>query len=105
VSVQLVDTQKIDGGWRLTAQTTMAGLPVEDVAVQAFAEPAFGEVQPVVAPMTYNGKVYTADLITTRPAAHFTVRVVPSHPHALVPLEAWHVRWANAAVVAPSVIS
>ncbi len=42
-----------------------------------------------------HGYVYLADVPDTRPAASFTPRIVPAHPHARVPLELPLVIWAK----------
>ena len=39
------------------------------------------------------GYVYTAQVPTSRPASDYTVRVVPYHPDAVVPLEAAYILW------------
>jgi starch phosphorylase len=39
------------------------------------------------------GYVYTAQVPTSRPASDYTVRVVPYHPDAIVPLEAAYILW------------
>jgi starch phosphorylase len=40
-----------------------------------------------------NGHIYTSSVPSSRPAADFTVRVIPYHPGALVPLEAAQILW------------
>jgi starch phosphorylase len=40
-----------------------------------------------------HGYVYKADCPSTRPAHHFTPRLVPFHPDALIPLEEPLIVW------------
>ncbi|HZH48270.1 MAG TPA: hypothetical protein VFD86_00740, partial [Nitrospira sp.] len=44
-------------------------------------------------PGAVNGFVYAADCPATRPANHFTPRIVPFHPDALIPLEEPLIVW------------
>ena len=44
-------------------------------------------------PGAVNGYVYEADCPSTRPAHHFTPRIVPFHPDALIPLEEPLIVW------------
>jgi len=41
------------------------------------------------------GYLYSATVAADRPAAHFTVRIVPSHPGVRVPLEEPHIAWSR----------
>jgi starch phosphorylase len=36
---------------------------------------------------------YSAHVSTTRPASDYTARIIPHHPNASVPLEAWQILW------------
>jgi starch phosphorylase len=40
-----------------------------------------------------NGHIYSARVPASRPAAHYTPRLIPSHPEAAVPLEATQILW------------
>src|SRR5262249_23056106 len=46
--------------------------------------------RPLSAP---SGSVYAARVATTRPADHYTARIVPQHAAAQIPLEASAIRW------------
>lgn len=73
--------------------------------MQLFAEPPAPDAPPVVVPMqkdqaiagAINGFQFHAKVRTDRPAEHFTPRVIPHHPDALVPLESSRVRWHQGA--------
>ncbi len=70
------------------------------VAVTLYAAAVDGQV-PVNAVMArgeklhgaLNGYIFVAELATTRPADHFTPRVVPRHPAVNIPLESCHISW------------
>ena len=75
------------------------GLVPDAVAVQLYAEP-LAEDEPACWPMTRDasptrdgGYVYEARVPANRPADAFTVRIVPDHPEATVPLETVSIRW------------
>jgi glycogen phosphorylase len=78
-------------------------LDPDAVQVELYAEPQDGS-QPVRQPMKRGeklagfGYLFTASVLATRPASHFTPRVVPHHPGASVPLEAPFILWRDAAV-------
>lgn len=46
-------------------------------------------------PGTVNGYRYTAVVPADRPANHYTPRIAPWHPDALVPLENSHLYWQH----------
>jgi len=94
-----------DDGWNFEIQVYLGDVRADDVAVQLFAEPAADGEPPAVVPMrmtrkvpgAINGFLCHAHVVTTRPAEHFTPRVVPHHPDALVPLESSRMRWHQGA--------
>lgn len=46
-------------------------------------------------PGLVNAYVYSGEVAATRPAAHYTPRIVPFHPMASVPLETSHIFWGS----------
>ena len=44
-------------------------------------------------PGVIDGYLYRGSVPATRPADHFTPRIIPVHPGARVPLEASHILW------------
>jgi starch phosphorylase len=81
------------------ARVHLAALDPDWVAVEVFAD-ASGDEGPVREPMqrgraleAENGYSYSARLPAARPAADFTVRVVPRLTGVKVPLEAPHILW------------
>lgn len=92
-----------DGGrHRFTVPLYLDGADPEAVAVELYAEP-LGAGAPAgrfpmrrVAPLHgAHGFVYGADVPDSRPASHFTPRVVPTHQDACVPLELPLVQWSS----------
>ena len=74
----------------------------DSVEAQLYAEPTADEprslfqmqsIGPV--PGAVNGVLFQVRVHTRRPAAHFTVRLVPHHPHALVPQESNRIHWLD----------
>ncbi len=62
-------------------------------AAQA-GEPLVCQMTPIAAiPNVLNASIYRVTIETARPAGDFTVRVVPFHPEARVPLENPLIAW------------
>ncbi|NIA20075.1 MAG: alpha-glucan family phosphorylase, partial [Xanthomonadaceae bacterium] len=76
-------------------------LSPEAVRVELYAEPLEGGKDPERIVMsrgkqftgTVNGYLYTATIVTRRPATDYTPRVIPYHQDAMVPLENNHILW------------
>ncbi len=78
-------------------------LAPDGVAVQLYAEPQSPAVTAEIHPMTWQSSGiaeeagtyhYTAALITSRPAHHYTPRVIAAWPDVSIPLEAPFIHWA-----------
>jgi len=87
-------------GWTFSLPVYLGDLPADSVGAQLYAEPdADGPRSPVpmqaAGPVSgaINGVLFRARVATRRPASDFTVRLVPHHPHASVPLETNRIRW------------
>jgi starch phosphorylase len=90
----------VDGGWRVSTPILLGELGCQDVRVEAYAEAkAGGEVEIVALapgppiPGTAHGYIYAGAIPTSRPAADYTVRVVPVAAEAILPLEAPLIAW------------
>jgi starch phosphorylase len=92
-------------GWSFSVHAYLGGIGADDVRVQIYADPA--ESEPAVVqsmdrlealPGITNGFLYSTCVASTRPAAHFTPRVVPYHPAARVPGECNLVLWWRSAL-------
>ena len=92
-----------NGRFTVTAQVYLGELTDADVAVQLFADPRSDDEPPEIHPMTRQEKLrgaihgyrYRTTLPAGRPADDYTVRVVPRHEHARVPLENSAICWAR----------
>ncbi len=90
-----------ENGFDIEVQIYLDELPPDDVAVELYADPATPEAaferHPLARghalPGAVNGFLYCSHVTTSRPPSHYTVRVVPSHPQANVPLEANPILW------------
>lgn len=87
-------------GTRFQVQVYLDGIPPEMVSVELYAENP-EEAQPARRPLTRtaallgvsNGYLYEGTVPNERPATDYTPRIVPSHPEALVPMEAPFITW------------
>lgn len=78
----------------------LGGLEPQMIRVELYAD-ALRDGQPTRIPMTGTGAVpdrpgfhtYTCHASATRPSDHYTVRVYPAIPGAVVPLEDTHILW------------
>jgi glycogen phosphorylase len=91
-----------DDRWRIQAPVYLGELGPARVRVELYADPWEGQEavrEPMVRgeplPGAVHGYLYCGSVPATRPAEHFTVRIVPMHPAARVPLEANHIRWQS----------
>ncbi len=89
-----------EDGWMFSLPVYLGDLPADAVIAQLYAEATADEPVALVAmqpagpvPGAINGVMFRAHVGTPRPAADFTARLVPSHPHAKVPLETNRIRW------------
>ncbi len=82
-------------------QLYLDDLDPDSVRVELYADPHDAESMPERYPLqrmeelagAVNGYRYSALIPAQRPARDYTVRVVPAHPHASVPLEANRILW------------
>jgi starch phosphorylase len=101
-NLHLSDVRSVSaaGEHRFEAHVYLGDLEPEDVRVELFAEGGAGE-EPLRREMTRelrlsgaaNAFLYAGSVPDARPAHHWTVRVVPHHPEALIPLEAEPILW------------
>ena len=83
-------------------QIYLDDIPADQVLVEIYADPK-GSQAPERYPMkrvkalagAVNGYAYLGVIPAQRPISHYTVRVIPHHPEASVPLEEWHILWAH----------
>jgi len=86
--------------WNFTVEVAFGSINPDSVYVELYADPLDDLVAPPVK-MKRAGKIagagssylYTAKVPATRPAEHYTPRIVPFHPEAHLPLEENHILW------------
>jgi len=86
--------------WQFDAQVYLGDVAPDLVSVELLADndgdqpPTCIEMElkgPI--PGAVNGHRYTARAPGNRPAEHYTIRIIPQHPDALVPMEDAHIFW------------
>ncbi len=95
-----VKTEAGDGRLSFTASVRLGRLDPAFVRVEAYVEPLDSQpIEPVpmepgeTADEKENVRMYRASIATTRPAADFTLRIVPVNPVLSIPLEEDHILW------------
>jgi starch phosphorylase len=85
---------------RVLVEVHLGGLDVEAVRVELYADPVDGGApeRHVMARTrrlegSVNGYDYELSIPAGRPLGHYTPRVIPHHPAALVPLETCEICW------------
>jgi glycogen phosphorylase len=93
-----VRAEQRDGYRHVSIEITLGEIDPDFIRVELYAEPLNGEA--AVFAMTPKGQPdarghcsYTVTIPAGRPAADYTARIVPAHPHASVPLEAPQILW------------
>jgi starch phosphorylase len=92
--------QRQEERWVIQVPVYLSLLNPAFVCVELYADPWQGQGpmhEPMVrgAPLSgsVNGYLYGGSVPATRPAEHFTPRIIPMHPAARVPLEANYILW------------
>jgi starch phosphorylase len=95
-----VQMQRQDDRWCFQVPVYLGEVDPLSVCVELYADPWEGQeavCEPLVRgePLTgaVNGYCYGGSVPATRPADHFTPRIIPAHPAARVPLEATQILW------------
>ncbi len=95
-----MQVERADDSWIIQVPVYLSRLDPAFVRVELYAEAWEGQ-PPVCEPMicgeavagAVNAYLYRGRMAATRPVDHFTPRIVPMHPSALVPLEASYILW------------
>jgi glycogen phosphorylase len=95
-----VRTETRDGGHHFTVDVDLGMLDPDAIRAELFAEPVDGG-EPVRHAMTRGENLggpssryaYAGHVSASRPLDHYTPRLVPHHPDAMVPLEATQILW------------
>jgi starch phosphorylase len=96
-----VRTVRVGDSWHVEAQVYCGDLHPESLRVELYADPVEGQPAPVRIAMDRKGPLpgavnayrYVGEASASRPAGHYTPRIVPHHPEATVPLEAAAIFW------------
>ncbi len=94
-----LEVRHVADEWHFCVQAYLGELPREFVQVQLYRESDDVNAGPIVmereGPIrgAINGYTYAARVPADCPAEHYTPRIVPFHPEALVPLEDTHLHW------------
>lgn len=97
-----LDISQEQGHWAFHAQVYFGEVSPSWVRVELYADARDGE-EPLRQEMhqgeqitgAVNGYIYHATVQASRPAWHFTPRVIPYHPEARVPMEAALILWQH----------
>lgn len=97
-------------GWRVSAWIYLDGLAPEDVRLELYADPLADGADAERIRLhkkrsltgTHDGFEFDAIVHTSRPAAHYTLRVRPDNAAAFLPLECPLVMWGASGQVAES---
>ena len=95
-----VSIETHDGQHFFRVEVSLGGLDPEELKVELYAD-AGQKGAPAIELMTVcktcaNSKgatTYSAQISATRPAEEYTVRIIPQHANASVPLEAAQILW------------
>jgi glycogen phosphorylase len=89
-----------ENDWRFEAQVYCGDIDPEQLNVEIYAEPRGGETPSRAVmkkkgsiPGTVNGYLYVGDVPTAHPSEHYSLRIIPCHPNAHIPIEAAFILW------------
>jgi starch phosphorylase len=96
-----VQVTRLDPHWHFEAQVYFGECDPDHVHVELYADPLNEREQATriimrrqeAIPGAVKGYLFLADCPSTRPAHHFTPRIVPFHPEARVPIEESLILW------------
>jgi starch phosphorylase len=94
-----VNVEKDGDRYQFTVEVQLAGLDPAAVRVEVYADgvgggaPVRQEMKRVQQPVGTGGSTYRARVSTDRPATDYTVRLVPHHDGAAIPLEEARILW------------
>ncbi|WP_455378116.1 alpha-glucan family phosphorylase [Petrachloros mirabilis] len=94
---------RIDSGWHFEVQVYCGDVAPDEIHVELYADPVDERERATRLIMSrqaaiagaVNGYLFTIDCLSTRPAQHFTPRIVPFHSGANIPIEASFILWKH----------
>jgi len=97
-----IEINESDNSWSFQVPVYIGEIDPSYIQVQIYAEPdKNNDFIPVIMnksdklPGTINGYIYTGSAPKSQPRENYTLRVIPHHPDAVVPLEAGHILWQH----------
>ena len=91
---------RIDKAWHVFVPVYLGEVPASSVRVEMFADAKGGHSSEVILlhqeqtiPGSSNGYIYAGAVETSRPADNYTVRAVPYHADAILPIELPLIAW------------
>ncbi len=91
-----VKTRKTEKGYLFTATVFLNGTDPDKILVELYADGKNGEAEHIKMGgqlLENNHALYKAEVITSRPAGDYTVRIIPSYENISVPLENHLILW------------
>lgn len=101
IRVAKMQTDATEHSYRFRLHLYCDEIPIEGIRVEIYADALNPGDQPFVQvmqpcrelPGVTGGYCFDAEVPNNRPQSHYTLRVVPYHPGASVPLESGHITW------------
>jgi starch phosphorylase len=94
-----VEVHKINGGYTFSGNIFLNGMDTDKILVELYAD---GEntdeserISMQLQSSTCSGKLYKAEVHTTRPATDYTIRIIPNYENISVPLENNLILWQH----------
>ncbi len=99
IKIDEVKSENIQNGFASTATIFLNGIDTNKVLVELYADgkdEAHSEQIKMIVQSDSNGlQLYKADIITTRPASDYTIRIIPNYENISVPLENNLIAWQH----------
>jgi len=91
---------KIGDQWQVECEVFMDSLPPGSISVEVYADPV-DDFERYLQTLTSSQKLsdfiwlFKGQIPGDRPPQHYSLRIVPSHPAAIIPLENNHILWKH----------
>ncbi len=89
-----------NGQWQVKCEVYPGKVALRSISVELFADP-LEDSEYIHRTLKLEGKLpdqencflYSGEISSTRPMEHYSLRIIPSHPAAVIPLEDNHIIW------------